>query len=149
MVELYCDIDGSFPNHHPDPTQPENLQDLAESVRLMDADLGLALDGDELRIVVEQQGGHGGGSSHVDPMAGFLAKAGHATTVYNRTSSKAERIPPPWSWGAGSPGPAEYAHVAVLVPSNPTLNETVSRSKSRPPVYGNLNPTSLIHCRWN
>jgi phosphomannomutase/phosphoglucomutase len=45
-------VDGTFPNHHPDPSEPENLVDLIESVRLMDADLGLALDGDADRLGV-------------------------------------------------------------------------------------------------
>lgn len=52
VLPLYDEVDGTFPNHHPDPSEPENLQDLIESVRLMDADLGLALDGDADRLGV-------------------------------------------------------------------------------------------------
>ena len=52
VLPLFDEVDGTFPNHHPDPSEPENLQDLIESVRLMDADLGLALDGDADRLGV-------------------------------------------------------------------------------------------------
>ncbi|MBT8039660.1 MAG: phosphomannomutase/phosphoglucomutase [Gammaproteobacteria bacterium] len=52
VLPLYDEVDGRFPNHHPDPSEPENLQDLIESVRLMDADIGLALDGDADRLGV-------------------------------------------------------------------------------------------------
>ncbi|MFU8816609.1 MAG: phosphomannomutase/phosphoglucomutase, partial [Pseudomonadales bacterium] len=52
VVPLYCDIDGDFPNHHPDPAEPENLQDLITVVAAEQADLGLAFDGDGDRIGV-------------------------------------------------------------------------------------------------
>jgi len=47
---LYGDIDGRFPNHHPDPTVPKNLVDLQEAVRAQGADVGIAFDGDADRI---------------------------------------------------------------------------------------------------
>tara|TARA_R110002072_G_scaffold4650_2_gene32165 strand:- start:8805 stop:11402 length:2598 start_codon:yes stop_codon:yes gene_type:complete len=52
VIPLYCDIDGNFPNHHPDPGQPENLQDLIAAVKEHNADIGLAFDGDGDRIGV-------------------------------------------------------------------------------------------------
>ena len=52
VVELYCDVDGDFPNHHPDPSVPANLRDLIASVRENEADLGLAFDGDADRLGV-------------------------------------------------------------------------------------------------
>ncbi len=52
VVELYCEVDGSFPNHHPDPSQPENMQDLIDMVKLENADLGFAFDGDGDRLGV-------------------------------------------------------------------------------------------------
>ena len=51
VLPLYCEVDGSFPNHHPDPTIPANLEDLIITIRSNDADLGIALDGDGDRIV--------------------------------------------------------------------------------------------------
>lgn len=51
-IPLYCDVDGSFPNHHPDPSDPANLRDLISMVQRMEADLGIALDGDGDRLGV-------------------------------------------------------------------------------------------------
>lgn len=51
-IELFCEVDGNFPNHHPDPSQIENLQDLVRAVQEHNADLGLAFDGDGDRLGV-------------------------------------------------------------------------------------------------
>ena len=54
---LYCEVDGNFPNHHPDPSDPRNLEGLIRLVRLQEADVGLALDGDGDRLgVVDSDG---------------------------------------------------------------------------------------------
>jgi len=50
VVPLYCELDGRFPNHHPDPTQPENLEALIAAVREHDAEIGIAFDGDADRV---------------------------------------------------------------------------------------------------
>ena len=52
VVELYCDVDGRFPNHHPDPSEPRNLRALIERVRSSRTDLGFAFDGDGDRLGV-------------------------------------------------------------------------------------------------
>jgi len=57
VESLYCDVDGTFPHHHPDPSDPANLQDLINVVRRVDADLGLAFDGDGDRLGVVTRSG--------------------------------------------------------------------------------------------
>ncbi len=57
VIELFCDVDGNFPNHHPDPSKPENLTDLTRAVSEHSADIGLAFDGDGDRLgVVDSEG---------------------------------------------------------------------------------------------
>jgi hypothetical protein len=57
LVELFCKVDGTFPNHHPDPSKPENLKDVIRALRETDAELGLAFDGDGDRLgVVTKRG---------------------------------------------------------------------------------------------
>ncbi|MDA1116778.1 MAG: phosphomannomutase/phosphoglucomutase [Proteobacteria bacterium] len=55
--ELYCDVDGSFPNHHPDPSQPENVADLIVRLKKSSCELGLAFDGDGDRLGVVTKDG--------------------------------------------------------------------------------------------
>lgn len=50
VIELFCEYDGRFPNHHPDPTIPANLKDIIETVKKEKADIGLAFDGDADRL---------------------------------------------------------------------------------------------------
>ena len=57
LVELYSEVDGTFPNHHPDPADPKNLQDLAQRVRAVGAACGLAFDGDADRLGVVSNSG--------------------------------------------------------------------------------------------
>ncbi|MFT3897639.1 MAG: phosphomannomutase/phosphoglucomutase [Thermomonas sp.] len=54
---LYCEIDGTFPNHHPDPSEPHNLEDLVRMVQRLGADLGIAFDGDGDRLGVVTRSG--------------------------------------------------------------------------------------------
>lgn len=57
VVPLFCESDGTFPNHHPDPVVDENLDDLIREVRARDADLGVAFDGDADRLgAVDERG---------------------------------------------------------------------------------------------
>jgi phosphomannomutase/phosphoglucomutase len=57
VIELFCDVDGTFPNHHPDPSKPDNLADLIASVKHYQADLGIAFDGDGDRLGVIDSNG--------------------------------------------------------------------------------------------
>ena len=57
VIELFSEVDGNFPNHHPDPSKPENLRDLMAALQNSDAELGLAFDGDGDRLgIVTKQG---------------------------------------------------------------------------------------------
>jgi phosphomannomutase/phosphoglucomutase len=57
VTELFSEVDGSFPNHHPDPSKPENLQDLISSLKKNDSEIGLAFDGDGDRLGVVTKSG--------------------------------------------------------------------------------------------
>ena len=57
VTELFCEVDGNFPNHHPDPAHPENLQDLIRVLQTTDAEIGLAFDGDGDRLGVVTKDG--------------------------------------------------------------------------------------------
>jgi phosphomannomutase/phosphoglucomutase len=57
VTEMYCEVDGNFPNHHPDPSDPHNLEDLIAALRSNDSELGLAFDGDGDRLGVVTKDG--------------------------------------------------------------------------------------------
>ena len=57
VTELFSEVDGNFPNHHPDPSKPENLQDLIQALQTSDAELGLAFDGDGDRLGIVTKDG--------------------------------------------------------------------------------------------
>ncbi|MBL0285440.1 MAG: phosphomannomutase/phosphoglucomutase [Zoogloea sp.] len=57
LVELFCEVDGNFPNHHPDPSKPENLADVIRALSETDAEIGLAFDGDGDRLGVVTKDG--------------------------------------------------------------------------------------------
>ena len=58
VIELFSEVDGDFPNHHPDPSKPENLQDLIRTLQETDAELGLAFDGDGDRLGIVTKDGN-------------------------------------------------------------------------------------------
>ncbi len=57
VTEMFCEVDGNFPNHHPDPSVPENLKDLIAKLHTSDAEIGLAFDGDGDRLGVVTKDG--------------------------------------------------------------------------------------------
>jgi phosphomannomutase len=58
VTELFSEVDGNFPNHHPDPSKPENLRDLIAALKAGDAELGLAFDGDGDRLGIVTKDGN-------------------------------------------------------------------------------------------
>ncbi len=58
VTPLYCEVDGTFPNHHPDPSEAHNLEDLVQMVKRLGADIGVAFDGDGDRLGVVTKDGH-------------------------------------------------------------------------------------------
>ena len=58
VTELFSEVDGNFPNHHPDPSKPENLRDVIKALQTGDAELGLAFDGDGDRLGIVTKDGH-------------------------------------------------------------------------------------------
>ncbi len=57
LVPLFCEVDGNFPNHHPDPSKPENLADVIQALKTTDAEIGIAFDGDGDRLGVVTKDG--------------------------------------------------------------------------------------------
>jgi len=57
IVPLFCEVDGNFPNHHPDPSKPENLKDVVKALQETDAEIGIAFDGDGDRLGVVTKDG--------------------------------------------------------------------------------------------
>ena len=58
VTEMFCDVDGNFPNHHPDPSDPHNLEDLIAALKTNDSEIGLAFDGDGDRLGVVTKHGN-------------------------------------------------------------------------------------------
>jgi phosphomannomutase/phosphoglucomutase len=109
VVEMYCDVDGTFPNHHPDPSQPKNLKDLIARVGRGDLDLGLAFDGDGDRLGVVTVDGH---AIYPDRQlmlfaADVLSRVPGATIIYDVKSTRhlgpwiAKRGGKPLLWKTG------------------------------------------------
>ncbi len=89
VIPLYCDIDGSFPHHHPDPTKPENLIDLQQQVLSSGADLGIAFDGDGDRVALVSSSGNIFDADHLLMafVKDILPQHPGATVVYDVKSS--------------------------------------------------------------
>ena len=93
VIEMYYELDGTFPNHEANPIDPENLRDLQAAVKKHKADIGLAFDGDADRcFLVDEKGDLVNPSSLTSLIATReLAKHPNSTIIYNLISSKAVR----------------------------------------------------------
>jgi phosphomannomutase/phosphoglucomutase len=90
VTELFCEVDGRFPNHHPDPSQPENLRDLIANLVSSDNELGIAFDGDGDRLGVVAKDGR---TIYADRQlmlfaADMLARRPGATVIYDVKSTR-------------------------------------------------------------
>jgi phosphomannomutase/phosphoglucomutase len=90
VTEMFCEVDGTFPNHHPDPSQPENLADLIARLARTEHDLGFAFDGDGDRLGVITKDGH---LIYPDRQlmlfaADVLAREPGATVIYDVKSTR-------------------------------------------------------------
>ena len=90
VTELFCDVDGNFPNHHPDPSQPKNLADLIHCLKTTSNELGLAFDGDGDRLGVVTKAGR---VIYPDRQlmlfaADLLARNPGATVIYDVKSTR-------------------------------------------------------------
>ena len=90
VTELFCDVDGRFPNHHPDPSQPENLRDLIANLASSDNELGIAFDGDGDRLGVVTKDGR---TIYADRQlmlfaADMLKRRPGATVIYDVKSTR-------------------------------------------------------------
>lgn len=87
VVEMYFELDGTFPNHVANPIEPENIKDLIERVKSEKADLGIAFDGDGDRaVLIDEQGNALSGTTMTAMLAEyFLRKQPSATILYNAT----------------------------------------------------------------
>src|SRR5947208_1723483 len=110
VIELFCELDGSFPNHHPDPTVPENLRDLQDSVGRERADLGVAFDGDSDRLgAVDENGGILWGDQLMivfardilaqHPGATIVSEVKCSQTMYDTIEVDGVRVIVPGGWG--------------------------------------------------
>ena len=90
VIELYCEVDGQFPNHHPDPSMPENLLSLTRAVQEHAADIGLAFDGDGDRLGVVASGGTVVWPDRVLMLLAMdvLSRSPGATIIYDVKSSR-------------------------------------------------------------
>lgn len=90
VLGLFCEVDGTFPNHHPDPSRPKNLQDLVHALQVTEAELGLAFDGDGDRLGVVTKDGN---IIYPDRQmmlyaADILSKNPHGKIIYDVKSSR-------------------------------------------------------------
>lgn len=91
VIPLYCEMDGNFPNHHPDPTVEENLKDLRRTVLREKADIGLAFDGDADRLgIVDEKGNVVWGDRILIILAKSLLKVNPGATIISEV--KASRL---------------------------------------------------------
>ncbi|WP_051342887.1 phosphomannomutase/phosphoglucomutase [Pseudonocardia spinosispora] len=91
LVQLYCELDGTFPNHEANPLEPANLVDLCERVSAEGADLGLAFDGDADRCFVVDERGEPVSASAITALVAVreLAREPGASVIYNLITSRA------------------------------------------------------------
>ena len=110
VQELFCEVDGKFPNHHPDPAHLENLQDLIKNLQTTDNELGLAFDGDADRCFLIDEKGQLVTPSALTALISVreLKRKPNSNIIYNLISSKA--VPEVISENGGTPIRSRVGH---------------------------------------
>jgi phosphomannomutase len=152
VVELYSEVDGNFPNHHPDPSKPENLVELIQAVRDTGAELGLAFDGDGDRLGVVTTSGQ---IIYPDRQlmlfaADILKRQRGATVIYDVKCT--QRLAPVISAAGGKPLMWKTGHSLIKAKLRetgaPIAGEIAATSSSRSAGTASTTPRTRLRGCW-
>ena len=143
VIELFSEVDGNFPNHHPDPSKPENLRDLMAALKAGDAELGLAFDGDGDRLGIVTKDG-----SNIYPdrqmmlfAQDVLSRVPGGTIVYDVKCS--QRLAPVIEAAGGKPLMYKTGHSLIKAKM-----KEIEKSGNAAPLGGEMSGHIFFKERW-
>ena len=143
VIELFSEVDGNFPNHHPDPSKPENLRDLMAALKTGDAELGLAFDGDGDRLGIVTKDG-----SNIYPdrqmmlfAQDVLSRVPGGTIVYDVKCS--QRLAPVIEAAGGKPLMYKTGHSLIKAKM-----KEIEKSGNAAPLGGEMSGHIFFKERW-
>ena len=143
VIELFSEVDGNFPNHHPDPSKPENLRDLMAALKASDAELGLAFDGDGDRLGIVTKDG-----SNIYPdrqmmlfAQDVLSRVPGGTIVYDVKCS--QRLAPVIEAAGGKPLMYKTGHSLIKAKM-----KEIEKSGNAAPLGGEMSGHIFFKERW-